>query len=312
MPASLQNRLPPLNALRAFEAAARHLSFKKAARELHVTAGAVSHQVKLLEESLGIPLFRRLTRALELTPEGQVLLPKVQEGLRSLAEAVERVRTRSEAATLTVMAPPNFATRWLVPRLPGFARRHPGVEVRIAAEPAMVDLRTGVADIAIRFGRGNYPGLYVLKILDDAVVPVASPSFITEHGPFAAPADLAGAPLLHDSPTETDGSGADWRTWLTHVGAADLRSDAGTRFNQAVLTLEAAANGLGIALARLSLCSGDLASGRLMQVLPLSAPTAFAYYFVCLPEHADRLAIAAFRDWLIDEARARRTSTVVA
>src|SRR5688572_11739038 len=170
------SRLPPLNALRAFEAAARHLSFKNAARELHVTPGAVSHQVKLLEQSLGMPLFRRLTRALELTPEGQALLPKVQEGLRNLAEAVERVRSRGEASTLTVMAPPNFATRWLVPRLAGFSDRHPGLDLHVASRLAMIDGRaenetspspesSEVAPLAmVRFGDGRYPGARVDEV----------------------------------------------------------------------------------------------------------------------------------------------------
>ncbi|HJS33116.1 MAG TPA: transcriptional regulator GcvA [Alphaproteobacteria bacterium] len=303
-------RLPSLEALRAFEAAARHLNFTKAGDELHVTQSALSHRISALEGELGVQLFQRLARRMELTPEGAIVAEGVRRGLDEIRRGLARLD--SGPATLTVSVLPSFATRWLVPRLPAFARRHPGVEVRIAAEPAMVDLRSGVADIAIRFGRGNYPGLYVLKILDDAVVAVASPSFLAEHGPFAAPADMARVALLHDSPTETDGSGADWRSWLMHIGAGDVRSDAGTRFNQAVLALEAAANGLGIALARLSLCSGDLASGRLVQVLPHSAPTTFAYFFVCLPEHADRLAISAFRDWLIDEARVRGPSTVVA
>ena len=303
-------RLPSLEALRAFEAAARHLSFTRAGDELHVTQSALSHRISALEDELGVKLFQRLARRMELTREGAVVAEGVRRGLDEIRRGLARLD--SGPATLTLSVLPSFAMRWLVPRLPGFARRHPGVEVRIAAEPTKVDLRAGAADIAIRFGRGDYPGLYVLKILDDAVVPVASPSFLAEHGPFESPADLARAPLLHDSPTETDGSGADWRSWLTHVGVRDMRSGAGTRFNQAVLTLEAAANGLGIALARLSLCAGDLASGRLVQVLPLSAPTTFAYFFVCLPEHADRLAVSAFRDWLIDEARPSRDSTAIA
>ena len=167
-PGTPQNhRLPPLNALRSFEAAARHLSFKNAARELHVTPRAVSHQVKLLEESLGIPLFRRLTRALELTPEGQALLPKLQEGLRSLAEAVERVRSRSDARTLTVMAPPHFAVRWLVPRLARFTESHPDLDLTVASRTSMIDGRddseldpspdgSEVAPLAmIRYGEGR-------------------------------------------------------------------------------------------------------------------------------------------------------------
>lgn len=297
-------RLPSLEALRAFEAAARHLNFTKAGDELHVTQSALSHRIGALEDELGVKLFERLGRRLELTREGAIVAEGVRRGLDEVRRAIARLE--SGAATLTVTVLPSFATRWLVPRLPGFAKRHPGVEVRIAAEPAMVDLRAGSADVAIRFGRGNYPGMHVIKILDDAVVPVASPSFVAENGPFTGVADIGRVPLLHDSPTESDGSGADWRSWLARFGDADMRCEVATRFNQATLAIEAAANGLGVALARLSLCAGDLESGRLVQVLPLIAPTNFAYFFVCLPEHAERLSITAFRDWLIDEARASR------
>src|SRR6188768_1770577 len=176
MTSTSPGRLPPLNALRAFEAAARHLSFKNAARELHVTPGAVSHQVKQLEESLGMPLFRRLTRALELTPDGNALLPKVQEGLRNLAEAVERVRSRGEARTLTVMAPPNFAARWLVPRLASFTEQNPGLDLHLASRPSMIDGRddsdtapspesSEVSPVAmVRFGDGRYPGAHVDEV----------------------------------------------------------------------------------------------------------------------------------------------------
>jgi LysR family transcriptional regulator, glycine cleavage system transcriptional activator len=193
----------PLNALRAFEAAARHLSFKKAAKELHVTAGAVSHQIKVLEENLGVALFRRLTRALELTPEAQSMLPKVREGLDNLLEAVGRVRARDNTTSLTVIAPPNFAARWLVPRLSRFTTRHPNLELHVASRPSMIDGRESsavpdpVADaredsplVMVRFGNGRYPGQHVEEVFSARYVPVCSPKLLAGEHPLRTPDDL--------------------------------------------------------------------------------------------------------------------------
>jgi LysR family glycine cleavage system transcriptional activator len=310
------SRLPPLNALRAFEAAARHLSFKNAARELHVTPGAVSHQVKQLEDSLGLPLFRRLTRALELTPEGQVLLPKVQEGLRSLAEAVERVRTRSEARTLTVLTPPNFAARWLVPRLASFTSRHPGIDLHIASRPAMIDGRADsdqapapesseVAPLAmVRFGEGNYPHARVDEVFSAVYVPVCSPKLTRGRQGLKKPEDLRNYTLLHDDTVIEEGARPSWQGWLEAVGLPDLDASRGPRFSDASLSFEAAIEGLGVALAMRPLVASEIEAGRLVVPFNISAPASYAYYLVT-PE-AKNDSVEAFRGWLLSESAAER------
>src|ERR1700693_2429828 len=215
--ANSNGRLPPLNALRAFEAAARHLSFKKAAKDLHVTPGAVSHQVKLLEAHLGVTLFRRLTRALELTTEAHAMLPKVREGLEALHAAVERVRAREDRCSLTVVAPPNFAARWLMPRLARFTAAHPNLELHVASRQAMVDGREtepGVVEadlredspmVMVRFGRGRYPGARVDEVFSAVYVPACSPRLLTGEHPFKKPQDLRHHTLLHDDTVIEEG-----------------------------------------------------------------------------------------------------------
>jgi LysR family glycine cleavage system transcriptional activator len=311
------SRLPPLNALRAFEAAARHLSFKNAAKELHVTPGAVSHQVKLLEESLGMPLFRRLTRALELTPEGQALLPKVQEGLRSLAEAVERVRSRGEARTLTVMAPPNFAARWLVPRLASFTDRHPGLDLHVASRPSMIDGRpdtdtspspesSEVAPLAmVRFGDGRYPGARVDEVFSAVYVPVCSPKLLRGPRPLRKPADLRNHTLLHDETVIEEGARPSWAAWLESVGVTDIEATHGTHFSDASLSVEAAREGMGVALAMKPLVRNDIEAGRLVMPFNISAPATYSYYLVT-PEGSRNGVVGAFRDWLLQESASER------
>jgi LysR family glycine cleavage system transcriptional activator len=311
------SRLPPLNALRAFEAAARHLSFKNAARELHVTAGAVSRQVKLLEDSLGMPLFRRLTRALELTPEGHSLLPKVQEGLRSLAEAVERVRVRGEARTLTVMAPPNFAARWLVPRLARFTDSHPGLDLHVASRPSMIDGREDIegnpspesseaAPLAmVRFGDGRYPGARVDEVFSAVYVPVCSPRLLRGSRALRKPSDLRNHTLLHDDTVLEEGARPSWAAWLESVGLGDIDATRGTHFSDASLSLEAAREGMGVALAMKPLVRSEIEAGRLVMPFDISAPATFSYYLVT-PEGSGSGVVAAFRDWLLEESAAER------
>ena len=311
-------RLPPLNALRAFEAAARHLSFKNAARELHVTPGAVSHQVKLLEENLGMPLFRRLTRALELTPEAQTLLPKVQEGLRSLAEAVERVRSRGEARALTVLAPPNFAARWLVPRLGTFTGKHPEVELHIASRPGMIDGRddseiapvpdaSEVAPVAmVRFGDGRYPAARVDEVFSAVYVPVCSPKLLRgEHG-LRTPADLRHHTLIHDDTVIEEGARPSWGAWLDAVGVKDVDVARGPHFSDASLSFGAALEGLGVALAMKPLVRSEIEAGRLVVPFDITAPASYAYYLVTPEASPEGGSVAAFRDWLLEESAPER------
>lgn len=296
-------RLPPLDALRAFEAAARHLSFTRAADEIHLTQAAVSHRIRTLEAELNTRLFRRLTRRLELTPEGAMLAAAVRRGLDEFARGVAAVEQDSVTeGVLRVSVLPSFASRWLVPRLASFRSRHPDIEIRVLADSGLADLHSDGVDVALRFGRGHYPGLSVQFLMEDAVVPVCSPSLLGARGPLDTPDAICRFPLLHDSTVETDGSGADWASWLRHVGHPDLPCMDGHRLSNAALTLEAAAAGLGLALGRQSLIETDLAASRLVAPLPLAAPTTFSYWLVCLPATAGAPRVNAFRNWLLDQA----------
>jgi len=302
---ALRVRMPLLDALRVFEAAARHASFTRAAVELHVTPPAVSHRIKALESDLGFVLFRRLTRRLELTEAGLRLAAGVRDGLERITSAVHGLGTDSHAGPLTVSMLPSFASRWLIPRLPRFQRRHPEIEVRILAEDRQADLWSdGGPELAIRFGRGRYPGLWVLPLMPDSVIPVCSPYLFSRHGWIDGVDGLLSMPLLHDSAAEHDDSGSDWKSWLAHIGAPadDPRLAIGPRFSQAHLAIEAALLGQGVALARLSLLGADLASGRLISPLARSAPTAYRYFLVCRPEVAERSKTARFCEWLVAEA----------
>jgi len=306
------DRLPPLNSLRAFEAAARHLSFKKAAVELHVTAGAVSAQVKTLEAHLGVALFRRLTRALELTGEGQALLPKVREGLETLRTAVERLRTREERATLTVIAPPNFAARWLVPRLQGFTSLHPALELHVASRQSMVDggdsteryveAREDSPTVAIRFGSGQYPGSRVDEIFSVDYVPVCSPGLANGPVPLRTPEDLRRHTLIHDDTVTEGAARPSWNDWLEAAGVRDVDVERGPHFSDASLALEAAIEGIGVALAIKPLLCAEIEAGRLVVPFDLPFPAQWAYFFVSPDAVAEDPAVTSFRTWLLGEA----------
>ncbi len=307
----LRVRVPLLDALRVFEAAARHASFTKAAVELHVTPAAVSHRIQALETDLGFVLFRRLTRRLELTDAGLRLAAGVREGLERITSAVQGLGDEAHAGPLTVTMLPSFASRWLIPRLPRFHRRHPEIEVRVLAEDRQVDLWSdGGPDLAIRFGRGRYPGLAVTPLMPDSVIPVCSPYLFSRRGWVDSVDTLLSMPLLHDSAAEHDDSGSDWKSWLAHVGAPadDPRVAVGPRFSQAHLAIEAALLGQGVALARTSLLGTDLASGRLITPLARSAPAAYRYFLACRPEIAERSKTARFCEWLLAEAAGALTA----
>lgn len=306
-PAGIRGRrLPPLDALRAFEAAARHRSFTRAADEIGVTQAAVSHRVRELELLLDARLFHRLTRRVELTDRGEFLAAAVQRGLDRIAEGLANLQPDADlAGPLRISILPSFAQRWLMPRLARFRALHPEIEVRVMADDGLSDLRAGAADLAIRFGRGVYPGLDSTFLMGDAVLPVCSPGFRQRLGPDSSLEALLRQPLLHDSACAGYASGEDWPDWLAAVGRPELRCDTGQRFSDAVLTLGAAAAGLGLALGRRSLLGEDLATGRLVSVWPAAAaPTAFSYWLVCLPEWKHSRRLAAFRDWVLAESRA--------
>lgn len=308
-------RLPPLNALRAFEAAARYLSFVQAAKELHVTPAAISHQVKGLEEDLAVKLFRRQASGLELTTAGRVCLPKLREGFDRLAEAVAQIRASDAPGTLAVSAAPTFATKWLAPRLHRFVAAHPSLDVRINASTRLIDATRNNAasgeaqpgspmedaDIAIRFGTGLYPEYRVEKLFAVSVTPMCSQRLLAGERALREPADLRQHVLIHDN-IQSDDARPLWQVWLDAAGVEGMDITHGLRFNHAVLALEAAADGLGVALGMPQIAALDLASGRLVAPFALRLPIASAYYLVCASERCERSDVAAFRDWIMQEA----------
>jgi LysR family glycine cleavage system transcriptional activator len=307
-------RLPALDALRVFEAAARHASFTKAANEMCVTQAAVSHRIQALEVELGVVLFRRLTRRLELTAEGERLALGVRDALERIARTVGELDRRADSGPLKVSMLPSFASRWMIPRLPRFQAEHPEILVQINAEDHSVDLWAGHgADLAIRYGRGHYPGLSTIPLMPDSIAPVCSPAFLAVHGPVASVDDLLDLPLLHDTDAEQDDSGSGWRSWLTHVGAPsdDPRLAGGPRLSHAHFVIEAALLGQGVAMARTSLVAEDLAAGRLVRPLPQIAATVYRYYLVCRFDVAEQRKVACLRDWLLAEAQRAQPSAIV-
>jgi LysR family glycine cleavage system transcriptional activator len=290
-----RRELPPLNALRAFEAAARHLSFTTSARELHVTQAAVSHQVKALEEFLGCRLFERRTRALALTDEGRALLPVASGAFASILAATERIQSGELRRHLTVSVVPSFAARWLVPRLRRFRRAHPSVELHLQPSTALADLQRAEADVAIRWGRGRYAGLSVQRLMGDELFPVCSPDLMRGSKRLRHPSDLGGQILLHDDSDE------DWAEWLAAAGVAAAKGSRGMFFTDASLMLQAAADGLGVALGRRVLVAGDLRAGRLVRPFPVSIPAKLSYFLVCQTARLHEKKIEAFRSWVLEE-----------
>ena len=307
-------RLPPLTALRAFEAAARHLSFKQAATELSVKPTAISHQIKLLEDYLGVALFRRLTRALELTAQGEAMLPKVREGMECFAAAVERARDRSASGRLVVVVPPFFATRWLVPRLRRFTevnpalnlqviRSHATVDTEQAASGSMldsIDMREDDSVVMIRFGAGSYPGFHVERMFGSDYIAVCSPKLLESGSPLRVPADMRHQVRLHDDGFAGERPG--WDEWFRLAGVADVDASAGPHFSDSGLVYVAALDGIGVALASRPLVANAIAQGRLVAPFDLAISQQYAYYVVTPQAMAQRPTVLAFRQWLLREA----------
>ncbi len=295
-------RLPALEGLRAFEVASRHLSFTDAAAELFVTQGAVSQRIKALEHELGVTLFRRSARGLSLTREGERLSHGVRTGLGHIADAVARLSAPADDGALTLSVLPSFAARWLIPRLHRLADRHPDLHVQVIAEPGLTDLHARRVHGALRFTRRPPLGLIATLLMHDTIAPVCSPGFLAHIGSVAEVGDLAHLPILHDLSTDGDGSGTDWRSWLAYVGHDGLRLPSGQGFSQADLTIEAAASGLGIALARTSLVLADFAANRLVRLPFPAMPTPYSYYLLHLPEMEGDPRLLQLREWLLAEA----------
>ncbi|MBB4302143.1 LysR family glycine cleavage system transcriptional activator [Rhodobium orientis] len=297
--------LPPLNALRAFEAAARHLSFKLAADELNVTPAAVSHHVKALEDALGVDLFHRLTRALRLTDAGEAALPVLTEGFDKLAEGVDEMRTFCDSGLLTVSVSPSFGSMWLVPKLDRFRTRHPDIEIRIDGTDRLVDVARGEVDVAIRYGLGDYKGVRVDHLFSQRNIPVCSPALLDGDTPLARPEDLRQHTLLH---VEWSDAQASWRMWLMAAGLRDIDPMRGLHFTHEGMAVDAALDGQGVALVGDRIVAGHLAAGRLVRPFQpdLNTPLNFCYYVLSGRDRLARPKVAAFRDWLIEEARGQR------
>lgn len=298
----MHRRLPPLNALRAFEAAARHLSFTKAAGELNVTPAAISHQVKSLEAYLGVPLFRRLTRGLALTDRGEAYLPDLTAALDRMAAATVRMLADEMSGTITVSCLPSFAMRWLVPRLPAFRQAHPDLDVNVHAAWELVDFRRDDVDAAIRYGHGGYAGLHSEMLLTETIFPVCSPKLLEGPHPLKTPADLRHQTLLHDTMVTAQERWYTWPSWIAWLGLEDVDLSRGPRFSDSNMLLQAAMDGQGVALGRSGIVAEELADGRLIRPFEIERPADYAYHFVCPLDAVDRPRIRALRDWLFGEA----------
>lgn len=299
----MRRNLPPLNALKAFECAARHLSITLAAEELHVTPAAISHQIRLLEDHIGLPVFARSGRGLVLTDAGAAGLKHLQEGFDRLADAMDAIDSLGESGVLSISVTPSFAAKWLIPRLDRFQALHPDIDVHVSASMHLVDFAKEGIDLAVRYGAGNYGELSHEKLMAETVIPVCSPSFILKHGPIQSLDDLAGLPLLHDDSPDNDPSCPNWEMWLRASGAAHIDSSRGPRFNQASLVLEAAIHGKGIALAKATLAASDLAARKLVAPFGASQPINFAYYLVAPKAKLNLPKVSHFCDWLREEAK---------
>jgi len=307
-------RLPPLTTFRTFEAAARHLSFKKAAEELHVTPAAVSQQIKTLETYLGTLLFQRRPHALQLTDDGLAMFPRIRDGLDCFASAVESTQ-HGKGQALNVMAPPSFATRWLVPRLARFAAAHPEVAIRISSSPGnidgpqtvlgpakeLIDPRDDIGEVAIRFGTGLYPGYQVEKILTPDYVLVCSPTLQTGEAPLRTPQDLSEHILIHDESIPAVEKRPSWHEWLKLAGVSGIDIERGPRFSNTIMALEAVLEGQGVALVLKLQVEADVAAGRLVIPFPISMPSAYSYFLVVPKVMAGQAVVLAFQQWLCAE-----------
>jgi len=286
----------PLNALRVFEAVATHLSFTAAARDLGVTTAAVSAQIKTLEADIGVPLFRRHTRAVALTQEGSELLPGVRRGLDELRRAVERIRRERVGGMLNLSVPNEFLHRWLLPRLGEVTRQHPEIEVRFGPSRVALDFDRDDFHAAILYGSGVWPGLKTERLLDEWVFPVCSPALLGRLGPIETLADFARYPLLH-SRSEP------WPDWLRRVGGDTTRADISPLMEDSAAALVEVEQGKGIALARWSLVAADITAGRLVRPMLPSVQQRSAWFLLAPPANFSLPKVVRFRSWLLECCR---------
>jgi len=305
MASSLIDRFPGLRSMRAFAAAGRLMSFSKAAEELGVTPAAISHQIKEIEDLLGVAVFVRTSRSMALTREGEILLTACSESLEMMSRAIKRLKRLENKNQLKVSASPSFAAKWLVPRLDEFLAIAPGADVRIDVTNVTIDFEREDIDIAIRFGNGNYPGLDSILLFHDSVFPVCSPSIITKENPLKTPRDLLKHKIIHLDWEGHGGTWPNWKMWMTAAGINDFDDKSGLHFAQTSFAVQAAIDGMGVALGDSSLVADDLEAGRLVKPfeLALRAPPQFAYYVVFPQNQAPNPLVTLFRDWVLKEAR---------
>jgi LysR family transcriptional regulator, glycine cleavage system transcriptional activator len=298
-------QFPGLRSLRAFNAAARHLSFTKAADEMGVTPAAISHQIKEIEDQIGVALFTRTSRSMTLTREGEILSAAAAESLDTLSRAVKRIKRLENRKVLKVSASPSIAAKWLVPRLDRFLDQSPGAEVRVDVSTTALDFERDDVDIAIRFGQGRYPGLKSDLLFTDKIFPVCSPRIITKEKPLAQPKDLLRHTLIH---LEYEAQGVvwpNWKMWMLAAGITDFDDKRGMHFGQTSLTVQAAIDGHGVALGDSNLVADDISEGRLVKPFELSlrAPSQFAYHVVSPMDTTNNPLVEAFRQWALSEAK---------
>jgi len=298
---------PPLNSLRAFEAAARHLSFQNAAEELSVTPGAISQQIKKLEDILQTPLFHRDSRAVTLTEAGRVLRPDLSRGFESLDDAVQQLKQSAEHQHITVSMTPSFAAKWLVPRLEKWTAQQPDVDVRISASLGLANFGPDGVDLGVRFGSGNYDGLTSALLLKESFVVVCSPIFIDGSKQIKTPEDLHDHTLIHVSgPQGTPGT--DWQEWLKSAGVDGIDTSRGLVFDDTAVAILAAIGGQGVLLSRRALVEDDITADRLALPFDLDLPLEFAWRIVAPEGKLKRPEVCAFRDWLLSEAQSDKTA----
>lgn len=295
----METHLPSLSSLRAFEAAARHVSVKFAAQELGVTSGAVSLQIRELEAALGVQLFNRQPRSVKLTSQGEAYFTTLRTAFRMMKEATAKIVAQSRLAVLTVSCTPTFAVQWLVPGLSRFEERHPEIDVRISASNRVADFARDGVDVAIRHGFGRYAGLISERIVADELVPIVSPALIHSGKLLETPADLQKFALLHDEHRH------DWRLWLEATETSEVNAENGIVFTDCNGAIEAAKAGQGVALVRLSLVERELSEGSLLTPFPIGVASDFAYHLVYPNAVLERPAVAAFRNWLLSEISAK-------
>jgi LysR family glycine cleavage system transcriptional activator len=288
-------RLPPLNAVRAFEAAARRGNFHQAAEELSVTPSAISHQVRTLEEFFGVKLFRRSGRSVELTGKAQDFLRSVSQALDQISAASQRVMRRPEGNLLNIAVSPTFATGWLVPRMSEFQVDHPEVEIRMTTTMSVTEFADSDIDLSINYSTGEFPpGLRSVKLMEEHCVPVCSPRYMDEHGPLATPRDIRNCTLLHAFPRI-----GQWRNWLKVAGVADVDAERGPKFQTTPLALEAAKSGLGVAISNLEFVEDHIRQGTLVAPFKVEVPSESGYYLLYPEENSHEPKVEAFQDWLL-------------